>query len=395
MSPSADPTPLPAPTSDVRAVVDDLIQQHEHAAGSEWIKNLDLRPLDAWPERRRGEFVAYVADRLSDTVGRIRQIYPNPYRRPPREAVEAGLFALQNEEDLLRKLFNHLLVLSGWPLDLTVLDRVLALITRSGSTARIDLEGLAPSIASRAADYHPSPDAALAIGRILNNRLLRWGRGDQFDDDDDERDTVAALQRLIGNAPLAFDPQFPADALMLGDLGVEPPPAWLALIGHCASCPKSRPGRAWLDRARELLDAIAAQEFDERSVRWLDAVREPISGPLTRGDWAIPQREEAWLSGLAWCVSLRPARDTLAALGRLCQTALKPYEYGQRSRLLASACVDALANAEHPAAETVLRQLKAKVRHKVVAAAIAKGLGAVEKRAASPKPGATAKRRAT
>jgi hypothetical protein len=385
---------MPSSTSEACAVVDDLIKQHERAAGSQWIKNLDLRRLDTWPERRRGELVAYVADRLSATVDRIRQIYPNPYRRPPKEAVEAGLFALQNEEDLLRKLFNHQVVLNGWPLDLSVLDRVLALITRSESTARIDLEELASLVTARAADYHPTPDAALAIRRILNEHLLRRGRGEQFAGDDD-RTLVTALQRLTGNAPLALDPQFPADALMLRDLGVDAPPAWTALIDHCLSCPKSCPSRAWLDRAQELLDAIPADEFAERSARWLDAVRQPISGQLTRGDWAIPEREEAWLSGMAWCVSLRPARETLAALGRLCQTSLKPYEYGQRSLLLASVCVDALASAEHPATEKVLRQLKAKVRHKVVAAAIAKGLGALEKRAASSKPRRASKRRAT
>lgn len=373
---------MPQFTSDARAVVDDLLRQHQYAAGSEWIKKLDLRRLEAWPEQRRAEFVEYVAGRLSDTVERIRRIYPNPYRRPPKEAVEAGLFALQEEEDLLRKLFNHLVVLSGWPLELTVLDRVLAVITRSGSTARIDLEELAPSIASRAEGYSPSPHAALAIGRILNERLLRMGRGNESTFDG-KRETVVALQQLIGNAPLPFDPQFPADAMMLRDLGVEAPPAWLALIKHCVSCPKSRPGRAWLDRAGELLGAIAAEEFDARCTRWIDAVRKPISGPLTRGDWGIPEREEAWLSGLAWCVSLRPSDETLRALGRLCQTSLKPYEYGQRSRLLASVCVDALAHAEHATAEKVLRQLKAKVRHKVVAAAIAKNIDAVEKRAAN------------
>src|SRR5688500_5754547 len=152
---------MPRSDPDAQAVTDDLVEQHERTLGDP-VRKLDLTRLNAWPEQRRAALVAYVTDRLSDTVDRIGQIYPNPYRRPTREAVEAGLPALQNAEDLLRKLFNHLVVENRWPAGLAVLDRVLALITRSGSAARVDLEDLAPSIASRAAEYRPSPDAALA-----------------------------------------------------------------------------------------------------------------------------------------------------------------------------------------------------------------------------------------
>jgi hypothetical protein len=333
---------------------------------------VDRGLLDRWPAARREELTLRVAERMLRNTRATRKLWPDPGRNPARTLSEK-----LNEFDLqdmaLRRLFAMLAFDSGWPASAEALEAVLRSIALSKSGHALGPAELLRCVARVGARFRPSAEARVALADKLGSELWGWGRGTKFEDDG-QRQLIANAQRALGHAPLAFDPTFPANALMLADLGTDAPRAWTDLIDQCATCPASRPPAAWRTAAAGLLAEVDQPRFERLAARWLAALSEPIDPHFGRGDWAIPEREEAWLAGLAWCVALRPGPTLIAAVAGAVRQAMRKHEYGQRSRALAISCIDALAHADHPSALKALKALERTIKHAVVKKNVSKAV---------------------
>jgi hypothetical protein len=355
------------------AFLDALLLANEAILGFGSITKYDLAPLTSWPTGQQSEFMSELLSRLEDANAKMAAVWPNRYMRPTKAARAAGLDSLERQDIILRLLFQWITEEKKWSIDLTNLERILSLCTSTGTLAHLDSDAFVESIVQHGDKFKPSEAARIAIARIVSGGWLPEVKSDN-PKITGRAQLISFLQRLIGNAPLDLDPLFPADALVLQELGTDAPAGWLRLLEHCIARPPKRSNRKWLDSAKTLLEDVPADEFEDRAVRWLGALTKRISGPLASGDWGIPEAQECWLSGFALCASQRASKRILGVLGRACVTCLRPYETKQRSRMLALVCVDAIAASGHPAAKAELQKLKAKVKHKVLLQEIDKAI---------------------
>ncbi len=176
----------------------------------------------------------------------------------------------------------------------------------------------------------------------------------------------ALLTRFAGpplNPGEAWADQALADAAVGGEV-------WHALLAHAAPATAGAPSVKWVRTGRELLDAAEPEIVRLRVQQWFELVGRERTVPLrgSHGRRSYDPFNVHALRGLAWLLSLLPARDdTCDALARLVETALRGLpDSGLHPVRVAEAGVVALARAGNRAARTELESLRRRVTHKTV-----------------------------
>lgn len=165
--------------------------------------------------------------------------------------------------------------------------------------------------------------------------------------------------------------------------------AWNALLLHCRDAKGARPGMKWSKNAESLLEAVGADEFEERAVSWLPLISKdrPDAG-MDRyhapHQLYTPNADTA--RAICWLLSSRDRPEVVRALGELALGSYKKVPgWGSRNLKVGNAAVYALGTMPGRGAIPALAMLCIKVKSGQATAPITKALDEVSKREGLPR----------
>jgi hypothetical protein len=160
---------------------------------------------------------------------------------------------------------------------------------------------------------------------------------------------------------------------------------WKALLKYCGDCDASKPSRKWLKGAKQLIDALGADEFSRCAGEWLTLAAQPRTSPMREDQTVHPyearydlysDKNEAVLKGLSWACAATDNGKLAGPLGALAEWCYKKIpDHGPRSPVVGNACLIALTMLPGNEPRAELSRLKAKVKQPTGRKMIEKALG--------------------
>jgi hypothetical protein len=211
----------------------------------------------------------------------------------------------------------------------------------------------------------------------------------------DERKLLERLEALLGEpgrkGDNEDDPILPSTdavgaalAADRGKGGAACGPAWSALLRHAMELPSTKPSPKWIQRARELVAAVAPAAYADRLRDWFSRAGQPA--PVARLGFMRHPMEPTLLNdesadllkGLAWSVAAGGRDDLAPALGALAEACYRKVpHHGPRNVRVANAAAGALAALANPEAGAELARLRTRVKHRSSRAMVDKAVGSL------------------
>ena len=131
---------------------------------------------------------------------------------------------------------------------------------------------------------------------------------------------------------------------------------WESLVEHSLSPRSTKPSQMWLDKAREIVDAIGEEAFKPHLLRWFSLI-EPGTGTL------IPANAEDVLRGLVWACLLIDDNNLAHVIGELALIFLaKVRGHGPLSLKAGYACLYTLSRMASDGAVGELCRIRTRVK---------------------------------
>jgi hypothetical protein len=132
---------------------------------------------------------------------------------------------------------------------------------------------------------------------------------------------------------------------------------WEALLDHAIRSDGSKPSKAWLKQAQEVISRIGEDEARKMILSWIQLAEKKVPQEM-------PVQSGSLLKGLVWCCMLLPGDTVSRGLGDLAVAAFyKIPNFGPRAVKVGNACIYILSVAEGKQAVSQLVRLGQKVKY--------------------------------
>jgi len=256
---------------------------------------------------------------------------------------------------LITRLFNYKLPYT--PADLTLVLNLLARHTERNDTFYLyyyPVSTMLKRVEELVESSSLTPDMERALKRFREIIVRK---------NTENRRIRLRLRALLGETVLtSLDSDLPWVDGLKGDIqemeGAQRQ-AWETLIEHSLSPRSSKPSQVWLDKGREIVDAIGEETFKAYLVRWLVQVELVVEAP-------IPENIEDMLRGMIWACILVDDIELAHVIGELtlvCFERVRTHEdRNLKAQKAGYACLYTLSRMASDAAVGELCRIRSRVK---------------------------------